>query len=157
MTLNDASTGNKIVTTCLEFSIEHPDRPVIIQPLADLDVDGLRQPILNINWSHIVNDPRLRSSISYNLKIISMGDNNENEYKFPSENEAIQMMDDPAVISFVDERDISYTNKSYQLTLNNFNFQKDHYYAIRVTVLSEDLMYPADPVKVMFVFLSIQN
>ena len=47
-----------------DFSIEHPDRPVIIQPLADLDVDGLRQTILNINWSHIVNDPRLRNSIS---------------------------------------------------------------------------------------------
>lgn len=143
MTLNDASTETKIVTTCLEFSIEHPDRPVIIQPLADLDVDGLRQPILNINWSHIVNDPRLRNSISYNLKIISMGDNNEKEYKFPSENEAIQMMDDPAIISFVDERDISYTNKSYQLTFNNFNFQKDHYYSIRVTVVSDDFMYPA--------------
>ncbi len=141
LTLKDANTNADVTTSCIDININHPDRPSLIRPMDQEMINGV-QTILNVSWSHIVNDSRLRENLSYNVKIISLGNNYDKSQT--SQNPATQLMDDPSVIPFIEERDIPYANKNLAINIQDYPFENGHTYAVRVTAQHNGYQYSAE-------------
>ena len=138
LTAKNPNNGLVLATSCLEFEIQFPDRPTLLQPLAESSLDGTIKTFFNITWTHVLSDPDLRQATKYNVKIIDM---NENGGQFPSENAATIMMNDVNVNPFYNELDVSST---HAVQLDNLPFIAGHFYAVRITAYSEEFNYPAE-------------
>ncbi len=138
LTAKDADNGDVLSTSCLEFEIQFPDRPTLIQPMAETTLDGTIKTFFNITWTHVISDMELRQATKYNVKIVDMGSNNG---QFPSENDATIVMNDINVNPFHNENDVTST---HALQVDNLPFIADHFYAVRITAYSDDFMFPAE-------------
>lgn len=129
---------NVFGSVCFKFTIVHPSRPVITQPTENQFVDATIGNTLTINWTHTINNPRLRANTSYNIKIIDKGLDPEyadDPNSLPPSYSAYELMEDPGVepVLFVEN-----VNNGYLLTLNELNLIHGHNYAIAVYAKNEE-------------------
>ena len=141
--LKNTDTNEEVVKTCIDIPINYPDRPVISMPFHESTIDGNQTQQLNITWTHIVNDMKLREGLTYNVKMIWLGRISDNNFQFPTVDEATLVFDDPNTIPFFEETDIPFPRFFSTSSLQDNQFFVDgHYFAIRVTAVNEDYPYP---------------
>lgn len=141
LSLKNADTNQDEVTTCIDLNINHPERPTLISPSHELNINSNVTVQLNVTWSHVINDLELRKGTKYNVKIVSLGDNIENDGQFPTIDQATIVMDDPNVPPFEVAEDIPYSTFLSSFNINALPFINQHYYAVRVTAVNDDYPY----------------
>ena len=136
LTLKDALTNQEIITNCLEFEINFPDRPTIISPQNESNINGNLSQSLNVIWNHVITDQTLRMATSYNLKIVALP-NNAGET--PTVNEATILLDDSSISPFEYREDVS---SPYAVFILDLPFISGDYYAVRITATIDGFTYP---------------
>lgn len=119
---------------CSEIEIIYPERPIILTPQNNEELDNNPVANINIQWIHPIT-PDIAMRTEYTVKIIditSMGDGTDIEAIF-----------DPG-IPVVFEEDVQSTIYSFQL--QDYNIQPGHRYAVRVTAKDrqQTLIYQAE-------------
>lgn len=143
VSLKNGMNDEPLVMTCLDIDINYPDRPTLTLPFNESIVDGNQNQQINITWNHIVNDMNLREGLTYNVKLINLGDNAAGDYQFPSQEQATIVFDDPNTIPFFQVSEIPYPNFLTTLSLPEYpDFIDGNFYAIRVTAVNGDYPYP---------------
>jgi hypothetical protein len=132
------NTDNVLGSVCFKFSIVHPSRPIITQPTSNYFLDATVENTLNISWTHSINNPRLRASTSYNVKIIDLGLDMEyadEPNNLPPTYSPYELMEDPGVtpVLFIEN-----VKSPYIVTLTDLNLSHGHNYAIAIYALNTD-------------------